>query len=110
MESSRERQEAALQGYFRGVAITNDNKYIVYGSADSTLRVWNLQEKRQQAVLEGYINLVISVGITSDSKYIVSSDYSDTLRIWNLQEKRQEAVLQGLSNYDCNVAISSDNT
>ena len=29
----------------RSVAITSDNKYIVSGSDDATLRIWNLQEK-----------------------------------------------------------------
>ena len=33
------------------VAITSDDQYLVSGSADLTVRLWNLYEKRQEAVL-----------------------------------------------------------
>ena len=75
------------------VAITSDNKFIVSGSADNTVRVWNLQDKRQEAVLEGHTHVVTSVAITSDNKFIVSRSYDNTVRVWNLQNKHQEAVL-----------------
>ena len=58
--------------YVLGVAITSDNKYAVSGSADNTVRVWNLQEKRHLAVLEGHTSSVNSVAITSNNKYAVS--------------------------------------
>ena len=36
------------------VAITSDNKYIVSGGCDKTVRIWNLQDKTQEAVLQGH--------------------------------------------------------
>ena len=36
------------------IAITSDNKYIISGSHDKTIRIWNLLEKRQETVLEGH--------------------------------------------------------
>ena len=36
------------------VAITSDNKYIVSGGHDKTVRIWNLQDKTQEAVLQGH--------------------------------------------------------
>ena len=77
------------------VAITSDNKYIVSGGRDKTVRIWNLKDKTQEAVLQGHTASVNSVAITSDNKYIVSGGWDDTVRIWNLQDKTQEAVLQG---------------
>ena len=77
------------------VAITSDSKYIVSGGYDNTVRIWNLQDKTQEAVLQGHTGSVRSVAITSDNKYIVSGGYDKTVRIWNLQDKTQEAVLQG---------------
>ena len=59
------------------------------------MRIWNLQDKAQEAVLHGHTHTINSVAITSDDKYIVSCGFDNTVRIWNLQDKIQEAVLQG---------------
>ena len=64
------------------VAITSDNKYIVSGGCDRTVRIWNLKNRTQEAVLEGHSDSVISLAITSDSKYIVSGEGGKTVRIW----------------------------
>ena len=40
------------------VAITSDNKYIVSGGDDKTVRIWNLQDKTQEAVLQGHTSRV----------------------------------------------------
>ena len=61
-----------ILNWVRSVAITSDNKYIVSGGMDKTVRIWNLQDKTQEAVLQGHTDSVKSVAITSDNKYIVS--------------------------------------
>ena len=51
-----------LQGHTEvvsySVAITSDNKYIVSGGYDNTVRIWNLQDKTQEAVLQGHTDYV----------------------------------------------------
>ena len=74
------------------VAITSDNKYIVSGGHESTVRIWNLLDKTQEAVLLGHWSSVSCVSITSDNKYIVSGDMGGSVRIWNLETKEQEAL------------------
>ena len=69
------RQETVLEGHnetVRSVAITSDNKYIISGSKDCTIRIWNLLEKRQETVLKEHTSYVKSIAVTSDSKYIIS--------------------------------------
>ena len=91
------------------VAITSDNKYIVSGGHDNTVRIWSLQDKTQEAVLKGHSHNVKCVAITSDNKYVVSGGDDNTVRIWNLQDKTQEAVLKGHTNNLRCVSITSDN-
>ncbi|OMJ65012.1 hypothetical protein SteCoe_39847 [Stentor coeruleus] len=57
--------------YVNSVTITSDNQYVVSGSLDKTVRVWNLLEKRQEVVLEGHTSGVISVAITSDNQFVI---------------------------------------
>ena len=97
------------------MAVTSDSKYIISGSGDpfdddseNTIRIWNLLEKRQEAVLEGHTSAVQTVAVISDNKYIISGSRDKTIRIWNLLEKRQEAVLQGHLERVNSVVVTSD--
>ena len=39
------------QGSVSSVGVTNDNKYIISGSLDKTLRVWNIIGRKQEALI-----------------------------------------------------------
>ena len=70
-----EKTEAVLEGHtnsVQAVAITSDNKYIISGGNDRTIRIWNLLEKAQETVFEGHNNSIHTIAITSDNKYIIS--------------------------------------
>ena len=60
------------------------------------MRIWDLQGKTQEAVLQGHTAPFQFCAITSDNKYIVSGGGDKTVRIWNLQDKTQEAVLKAI--------------
>ena len=107
------RKEATLKGHNSSVwalALTSNNKYLVSGSIDYTVRIWDLQEKIQVAVLHGHNYIVHCLAITSDNQYIVSCSKNLTVIIWNLTEKQQEAVLKDNSeNLVYNwIAVSND--
>ena len=38
------------------IALTSDNKYIISGGHDCTIRIWNFLEERQETVLEGIMS------------------------------------------------------
>ena len=58
------------------------------------IRIWNVLDKRQEAVLKGHIGSVSFVKIIVDDKYIISSSSDKTIRLWNFSEKTQEKVLE----------------
>ena len=90
-------------------AVTNDRKYVIYGLKDKSIVLWNLLEKRQEAVLHGHTSSVYSVAATPNKKYIISGSSDNTIRIWNLLEIRQEVVLEGHESWIASVAVTSDN-
>ena len=91
-----EKQEIAVfRGHTRAVScvvISNDNKYIISGSEDSTIVIWNLHEKRKETSFNENFEGVNGIAITSDNKYIVSAS-GGTLRIWNFRNRRKSNVL-----------------
>jgi WD40 repeat protein len=91
------------------VAITGDNKYVVSGSLDKTIRVWNLETGEQVHSLKGHIHPVNAVAITGDNKYVVSGSQDSTLGVWNLETGEQKHSLKGHTSWVHAVAITGDN-
>ena len=53
MKRLEKRKEFFLQGHsnsVNSVAFTNDYKYLISGSQDKTVIIWNLLDKRQEIV------------------------------------------------------------
>ena len=69
------KKEILLEAYLGSINVlklTSDNKYIILGSADRTIRIWDLKETLQKAVLYCHLSPINSIAIASNSKYIVS--------------------------------------
>ena len=55
------------------VAVTGDNKYIISGSADKTIRVSDIANKTPLHRFEqAHSDAILSVAVTGDDKYIIS--------------------------------------
>ncbi|MBD1858012.1 MULTISPECIES: caspase family protein [Leptolyngbya] len=70
------------------VAISPDSnrRLVASGSADNTIRLWDLDQSSQPIVLKGHQSRVLSVAFSpEDGRYIVSGSQDKTLRLWDLQ-------------------------
>ena len=65
------------------IGVLSDNRIVV--GLDRTLKIWNLQTKREDLILYGHHDVVSCVKILSNcSEYqIVSGSQDNTLKIWN---------------------------
>ncbi len=86
------------------VAITLDNKFIVSGSNDDTIRVWERESGKQVQELKGHYGSVNSVAISSDNKFIVSGSSDKTIRVW---ERESVSIIENYFNYNINNTILS---
>ena len=46
------------------------------------IRIWDLEKKKVETILEGHEHCVDSIAITFDNKYIISGSRDKTFRIW----------------------------
>ena len=67
------------------IAISPDGKYIVSGSWDATIKIWDIKTGECLNTLEGHKDSVNSIVISPDGKYIVSASSDNTIKIWDFK-------------------------
>lgn len=85
-----------LEGHAKGVnAIAYypgaDKPYLVSGADDSTVRVWDYQNKACVRVMEGHTMNVSSVMFHPELPLILSGSEDCTVKVWNANTFRLEA-------------------
>ncbi|CAJ0960812.1 unnamed protein product, partial [Mesorhabditis belari] len=80
-------------GYIGTTLVSDDGKYIVSGSTDTTVRVWCGQTGVQRHVLQGHTDAVNC--ITLHGRTLVSGSCDQTLRVWDIVDGKCLHILTG---------------
>ncbi len=102
---------AVLRGHeawVRSVAVTPDGKYVVSGSGDNTVRLWELATGQEVRRFTGHDDAVLSVAVTPDGKYVVSGSDDKTVRLWDLATGKEVRRFTGHEQPVRSVAVTPD--
>jgi Tol biopolymer transport system component len=81
-------------GHITTVAFSPDNKYIVSGSEDHTIKVWDIENGKELQTLSGHTASINSVSYSPDGKYIVSGS-KDHIKVWDAMKGEELQALAG---------------
>lgn len=70
-------------------------KIIVTGSEDTTVRVWDLAERKQVACFSEHKSSVRCVVVSKELDFAISGSQDKSLILWNLKKNKLERVLIG---------------
>ena len=93
---------ATLKGHMARVwtvALMPDGKHAISGSADRTLKLWDLETGLLEATFEGHRDSVNAVTVTPDGKRAISGSADCTLKVWNLPPPDVAVALQEMTRY-----------
>ncbi|AOW99467.1 hypothetical protein BJP34_08370 [Moorena producens PAL-8-15-08-1] len=90
------------------LSITADGNYVIAGSTNSTIKVWNLETQKLRFVLKGHRKEITSLAITPDGKYLVSGSKDKTIKLWNLETRKECFTLKGHSDSINTLAVTPD--
>jgi WD40 repeat protein len=96
------------QAAVTSVAVTPDGRYVVSGSEDQTVRVWELATGKEVRRLTGHLGDVESVAVTPDGRYILSGGDDTTLRLWELATGEEIRLFAGHEGHVRSVAVTPD--
>ena len=66
------------------MAVSADGRLALSGSADRTVKVWDLTSGQELRTLAGHAREVSSVAVSADGRLALSGSYDRTVKVWDL--------------------------
>jgi WD40 repeat protein len=77
------------------VACSPDGQYMVSGSMDHTMRVWDTTTGAQRHVMSGHSAPVLWVAFSPNGEWIVSASWDNTIRVWDAATGARHHTMEG---------------
>ena len=92
----------------RSIALSANGKYLLSGSRDRTLKLWEVATGRLLRTFEGHSDGVESVTFSPDERFALSGGYDNTMKLWQVENGQLVRTFEGHTESVLSVAFSPD--
>ncbi|KAK4411382.1 protein pleiotropic regulator PRL2 [Sesamum angolense] len=75
-------------GWVRSVAVDPSNTWFCTGSADRTIKIWDLASGRLKLTLTGHIDQIRGLAVSSKHTYMFSAGDDKLVKCWDLEQNK----------------------
>lgn len=75
-------------GWVHALAVEPGNEWFASGSADRTIKIWDLASGTLKLTLTGHINSVMALAVSQRSPYMFSAGLDKTVKCWDLETNK----------------------
>jgi WD40 repeat protein len=93
--------------YINGFAFSSDGQYLYSGSADQSIRVWDIQSRAEIAQYRTPA-YVMSLALSPDGRYLVTGEYDNSIRIRDVETGEVLRTFTGSLSTIFQLTFSSD--
>ena len=90
------------------VAFSPDGQYVLSGSVDKTMKLWEVATGREIRAFKGHESTVESVAFSPDGKFALSGSFDRTIRLWEVATGREIRTFKSHKNDCYSIAFSPD--
>lgn len=83
-----------------------DGQILASGSADQTIKLWDVSKRQELKTLRGHQSIIESVIFTPDQQFLISGSWDYTIRIWDVNTGEELKQLKEHSGWINCLAIS----
>jgi WD40 repeat protein len=90
------------------IAFSPDSRLFAIGS--DRVKIWNLVDKKELAILEGHKGPIMCVCFSPDGRTLATGSIDHSVKLWSLASQQEVATLEGHTGAVSGLAFSSDGT
>ncbi|KAG1787973.1 uncharacterized protein HD556DRAFT_1448301 [Suillus plorans] len=98
------------EGFVTAIAVFPDKRWMVTGSWDNMLRLWDLKTGVMLKQMEGHRNLVLALAVSRDGQLIASGDRDGDIIVWHGETGESLTKIKAHSNQISSLDLSPDGT
>ena len=99
IENLQEQQEARYRSRHaarvNAVAVTPDSRFVISGSDDHTVKMWNIDDGTEARTFLGHTAEVSDVAVSDDGRYVISASHDYTIKVWDARNGEMVATFTG---------------
>lgn len=99
----------SCDGLINAFVLSKDRKTLYSGSADRTIRIWNLTTGQLEHTLNGHTDSVLALAITPCDRFLLSGSADKTIKIWDWHKPTSKPQIMAYhEGWVTSLAITND--